>query len=159
MTDRPPWGWTVNQYAVGPLAMTRRRSATPLHRRFAWLMLPLCVLLTRAAGSEGWMPGKTATGAFAIVACDGVQPDDTMPMAMGMTMSHDTSHHAPGKNQSSGHPCTFAGIGIADAPPQFAIDIPSTPYAGRGALTVVAIVPGRGLAAPPPPATGPPALA
>lgn len=142
--------------------MTRRRSATPLQRRFAWLMLLVCVLVARGLGPDGWMPGKTATGAFAIVACDGMQPADPapMPMAMGMTMSHDASHHAPDKSQSSGHPCTFAGIGIADAPPPaLAIGAPLAPYAAVATPVAVAIVPGRGLAAPPPPATGPPAFA
>lgn len=140
--------------------MTRRRSSLPLYRQFAWLMLLVCVLLARGGGPEGWMPGKTATGDFAIVACDGMQTATGMPMATGMAMSHDTSHPTPSKNPSSGHPCTFAGIGIADAPPpQLAIDAPLAPYVAAGAFAVGAIVPGRGLAAPPPPATGPPALA
>jgi hypothetical protein len=123
-------------------------------------MLLACVLFARGMGPEGWMPGETATGAFAIVACDGMQTDDPMPMAMGMAMSHDTSHRAPDKTPSAGHPCTFAGIGIADAPPpQLAIDALLAPYSTTTPLVAFAIAPGRGLAAPPPPATGPPALA
>jgi hypothetical protein len=137
--------------------MTRRSSALPLLRRLTWLMLLVCVLVARGAGPDGWMPGKTGSGAFAILACDGMQSDDPMPMAMAMGMSHGKSHDTPSKSRSSGHPCAFASIGIADAlSPQLAIDAPLVPYSVATLVAVTAIVPGRGLAAPPPPSTGPP---
>lgn len=140
--------------------MTRRLTTHPLLRRFAWLTLLVCVLVGRGISPDGWMPGKTAAGAFAIVACDGMQPAEPMPMAMGMAMDHGVAHHAPDKSQSIGHPCAFAGIGLADAPPPpLAIAAPLAPYTTPAPLVAAAIVPGRGLAAPPPPATGPPALA
>lgn len=123
-------------------------------------MLLLCVLLARGMSPEGWMPGTTMAGGFAIIACDGMQPDETTPMASDMSMGHGASHHTPDKKQSGGHPCAFAGLGLADAPPPpVAIGAPLTSYAATPLLMVAATAPGRGLAAPPPPATGPPALA
>jgi len=140
--------------------MTRRAPSFPPHRHLGWLMLLVCVLIARGVGADGWMPGTTASGGFAIVACDGMQPDDAMPMAKGMAMPHGTSHHMPDKKPSSSHPCAFAGIGLASAPPPpVAIGVPLSPYTQIAPLAVAVIAPGRGLAAPPPPATGPPAFA
>ncbi len=56
--------------------------------------------------------------------------------------------------------CAFAGHGLMDAPPVLAVQTVSmvlaeAPIAGPGSGD---LVPGRGLAAPPPPAQGPPRL-
>lgn len=120
-----------------------------------------CALLLRLAIPEGWMPVQDASG-WRLTICSGMGPVDAMPHVMpGMQMDHG-AHKAPaGDHDNAGsHVCAFAGPGLATAtslltplpivaPIFAAIELPLH--------DVVAI--GRGLAAPPPPPTGPPATA
>ena len=102
------------------------------------------------------MPVVNAAGGIEIAVCNGQGPGDMMVLSPDGTLHHN----APAKGQAGDHPCAFAGLGIADAPPPLlavaapAFTAPAVPTPDR-----VRLVPGRGLAAPPPPATGPPALA
>ncbi|THD34787.1 MAG: hypothetical protein E7773_14080 [Sphingomonas sp.] len=131
------------------------RSPSPA-RRFAWLMLLVGVLLARGLTPEGWMPVAGAAGGIEIALCNGMGPDDTMVL----TPDGKLHHKAPANGQSGDHPCAFAGLGIADAaPPVPVIVAPPSPVDAAPALAKIIATPGRGLAAPPPPATGPPALA
>ena len=102
-----------------------------------------------------------------------------MPMPMGMTHGEDHAayhaHHdmaqASGTEAVSDHSghdsqaslasalCDFAALGapvLPPAPP--VVDLLPPVAALPPALARLALLPGRGLAAPPPPATGPPAL-
>jgi hypothetical protein len=130
------------------------RSPSPA-RRFAWLMLLVGVLLARGVTPEGWMPVAGAAGGIEIALCNGHGPDD----ALVLTPDGKLHHKAPANGQSGDHPCAFAGVGTADAPPVPAIVAPASHSHAPQVLADTATIPGRGLAAPPPPATGPPALA
>jgi hypothetical protein len=134
--------------------MTLRPSAISLRRRFAWLMLLVGALLARGLTPDGWMPVASAAGGFTIAPCDGHGPSSVMAMPMGKP-----HHKMPPKGQTGDHPCVFSGIGIADAtPPLPTIVAPVRRVIDAPAIQRVITAPGRGLAAPPPPATGPPAL-
>jgi hypothetical protein len=113
------------------------------------LLLIAAALLLRLAVPQGWMP--SADGKW-ITFCSGMGIETLWLDSEGQR--HDD---APANGESS--PCAFAGLGAAlDVPdqqhavrPQFpdyaAVFVPST----RSAI-------GHGLAAPPPPQTGPPTL-
>jgi hypothetical protein len=132
------------------------RSSSLLRRRFGWLVLLVGALLARGLAPEGWMPVANAAGGIEIALCNGHGPDDVMVL----TLDGKLHHKAPANGQGDDRPCAFAGVGIADAPPLLpAIVAPIRTYTAASTLLAATTVPGRGLAAPPPPATGPPALA
>jgi hypothetical protein len=132
--------------------------ANPLHdvrRRFGWLLLLVAALLARSVAPEGWMPVVNAAGGIEITVCNGTGPDD----AMVLSPDGKLHHKAPGKSPSGDHGCAFSGLGIADAPPTLvALAAPIFAPETAPALDPIGAIPGRGLAAPPPPATGPPSL-
>ncbi|WP_246331953.1 hypothetical protein [Sphingomonas chungangi] len=116
-----------------------------------------CAMALRILVPEGWMPVSDTQG-FHITMCSGSGPMD-MPMAMpGMTMKHGKADHGPQPMQD--HPCTFAHLGLAFAEPLLPVlDLPPAQEAEAPAARPFAVTIGRGLAAPPPPSTGPPPLA
>ena len=128
--------------------MRQRLSMANRGRLFAMLALALVV---RALVPTGWMPVATDQG-IRFELCAG----QAMPPAAGM------HHRHKGESQQTApdHVCAFAGLGLAadTAPPpvMLALAPAPVPVAAPRALTVAI---GRGLAAPPPPATGPPAFA
>lgn len=129
--------------------MRQRLSRAGQGRVIALLALALFV---RALVPTGWMPVATANG-VRMELCAG-QAMPTQAMA-GMKHGHDQ-----GKQALPDHPCAFAGLGLAAdiAPPLVVVALALMPppmLAPRG----LAVAVGRGLAAPPPPATGPPAFA
>lgn len=142
------------------------------------LMLALLAsaLLLRILVPAGWMPASD--GRFAIVPCSGSgelgapEPSPAAHAGHHGYGTHDAhaSHasHAgqdkPGHHQhqqgQADHPCTFAGLGFAFAEP--VLPAPPPPPAllmAARPLPALAVSVGRGLAAPPPPSTGPPLLA
>ena len=133
--------------------------ANPIHdmrRRFGWLLLLVAALLARSVAPEGWMPVVNAAGGIEITVCNGTGPDDVMVLSPDGKLHHK----APGKNQSGDHACAFSGLGVADAPPTLvALAAPIFAPDAAPTLDPIDAVPGRGLAAPPPPATGPPSRA
>lgn len=127
-----------------------------LGRRFGWLLLLVAALLARSVAPEGWMPVVNAAGGIEITVCNGTGPDDAMVLAPDGKLHHK----APGKGQPGDHACAFSGLGIADATPTLiALAAPIASPDAAPALGPIESAPGRGLAAPPPPATGPPSLA
>ncbi|WP_404712699.1 hypothetical protein [Sphingomonas sp. MMS24-J13] len=110
------------------------------------------VLLLRVLIPQGWMPVQTDNG-WQITICTGTGPMQmTMPALPGQRHLPGGQDHAPGD-----HPCTFAGFALAidrAMPPMLAL--PPVPISGWLITTARSIAIGRGLAAPPPPATGPP---
>jgi len=112
-------------------------------------------LVMRVLIPSGFMMGEASSGAFAIVICspDGKQTvsADWADPAGGEKAPSDTRKHDA--------PCVFAGHGLADAPPPA---MPAAPVrltlAPAPASPQRHVAPGRGLAAPPPPATGPPSV-
>jgi hypothetical protein len=132
------------------------RLSSPLRRRFGWLMLLVGALLVRGLAPEGWMPVANAGGGIEIALCNGHGPNDVMVL----TFDGKLHHKAPADKQGDDHPCAFAGVGMANAPPLLpAIVARDGTNTVAPALPAATTIPGRGLAAPPPPATGPPTLA
>jgi len=126
------------------------------------LAILACALALRLLIPAGWMPIADAQGMH-LVLCSGSGPlepatSHAMPAMMGMHhgghAQHDHHHHG-----MPDHPCAFAGLGLAMAEPV----LPLLALAPIALETLVAPMPaavsiGRGLAAPPPPPTGPPTL-
>ena len=116
------------------------------------LSLALMLLTLRALVPAGWMPAQQKGQWITICSGAGVT------MAWIGADGKIDKQHAPAKSEKSSH-CAFAGLGMAA---DLSVDDVSLP----APLFVAAIVPmlatlvtvGHGLAAPPPPKTGPPAL-
>ena len=146
-----------------------RASDLPIRTRHSLLLLALlCILLARAAVPAGWMPTESASGGIVLAPCSGMgvarlpaaqaMPAMDMP-GMAAHASHDTDDNERHPDPAGDHPCSGAGVSVAlDVP---VLDLPAahaiTPRAPLATRLTPAI--GRGLAAPPPPATGPPILA
>ncbi|MBN8806673.1 MAG: hypothetical protein J0I47_00325 [Sphingomonas sp.] len=131
-------------------------------RRYVWLVLLIAALSVRALTPQGYMTMAAANGGIALMPCDGAMPAPTtsgQPMAMPMAGHHDGNHHKQDHGSRADHPCAFAGIAALDMAPPLAIAIPLRRDTAPALAATLAMLPGRGLAAPPPPATGPPALA
>lgn len=123
-------------------------------RRLALLTLLVAALFARGFAPEGWMPGRSASGGLELTLCNGMGGDTVVVTSDGR-IEHKKADH-----DRADHPCAFAGLGIADtAPPTVALDAPSPALAAPSAIFAISVAPGRGLAAPPPPPTGPPAFA
>lgn len=131
--------------------LTRLRR--PGGRARAWLGLVLALALAlKLLVPQGWMPG-----AGGLVLCSegmSAQAGPVVHAAMG-----GDAHKAPG-HALPDHPCAFAGLGLAATPvlPAATLAPPVVPVAAVERASYVVSV-GRGLAAPPPPATGPPFFA
>lgn len=116
-----------------------------------------CVLLMRVLIPQGWMP---AAGSFGIMICPGVEAPVTAPEHAGAAM-HGMHHNGSGGQEDGGHdhPCAFTLFGLAIAEPSLpSLDLPEPVAPALPAILLQAVAIGRGLAAPPPPSTGPPAL-
>jgi len=126
--------------------------------RLIGLMLLIAALLGQTAVPEGWMPVVATHGGVVMMPCDGMGPNAAMAM---MIPGGGTSHHkAPHHGRSDDHPCAAAGIAVANPPPPLAhIAMALASPVDGPALVAPDALPGQGLAAPPPPATGPPARA
>lgn len=118
----------------------------------AALCLSVLALIMRVLIPAGWMPASAERG-FSIILCTGQGAVSAWVDDKG-----EVHEGKPGDDRAS-HPCVFAGFGAAldlpslDSSAAFAF-APAISYLilarGTGAI-------GRGLAAPPPPPTGPPA--
>lgn len=123
--------------------MQRRVARAGGLRVIALLALALCV---RLLSPEGWMPA-----AGGLMLCPGASA------AMAMPGPTHRGHEQPAK--AADHPCAFAQAATA-APPPTPLLLPApAPTAAPSVALRLTAGPGRGLAAPPPPATGPPAFA
>ncbi len=114
-------------------------------------MLAALALALKMMVPAGYMPG--ASLAAPILLCSG-QGD--MP---GMTMAQD-GQDRPGKasHDKAEHPCAFAGLGAASltAPFEAPALAPVLAAMRHTAIAALPLLPGRGLAAPPPPSHAPP---
>lgn len=138
------------------------------HGAMAALLLALAL---RAMIPAGWMP---STGSFGLMLCNGTaqmptygeiarQRSDGVPFEIAVARA--AIERAEGKAPAAPtpeepHPCAFAGMAPV-LPPPVPAALPA-PFEHAPAPTPIAdgtVAVGRGLAAPPPPATGPPALA
>jgi len=130
----------------------------------AALGLALAALVLRIAVPAGWMPQAT-DGGFRIAMCHAI-PDAATRIDMAaaqalLDAALDTGEPEPAKQVPGDPDCAFAGfagpMALHDVAPLTDTVAPNEarpvfhPYRNSA--------PGRGLAAPPPPATGPPSLA
>jgi hypothetical protein len=117
------------------------------------ITLLFAALAMRALVPTGWMP--SANSAFAITLCTGIDTQTVWLGKDGTVHKQDPSKGKTTENQ----PCAFAGLGMsADVSNDVAFNFvhaTATDYIVRAPLEVSV---GQGLAAPPPPATGPPFL-
>ena len=118
--------------------------------RFLTLLLLACALFLRVWVPAGWMPAATG-GAFAIEPCAAAAP---LPMVHG-----NAAHHGSHKEQHDGD-CAFAPHHAGAAQTTLA-PILQPPLVAAAPLPqhFADAVFDTGPPAPPPPATGPPALA
>lgn len=118
------------------------------------LWIIACALLLRIIVPAGWMPSADIDGRMRITLCTSTGLVEAYVDRDG-TIHEKSSKSEPKTDQ----PCSFAGMGVA-------IAMPTILYAAMPPLLAAApILPrlrsvsiGRGLAAPPPPAIGPPAI-
>ena len=133
----------------------------------------LCVLVTRAAVPAGWMPMAAAHGGITLAPCSGM---GAMRMAAPDTSVDHSGHETPGMTAhathdaddaagdtrhpdlAGDHPCSSAGLSVALDVPMIAVALRPMHCTFAAFRPSSAVAVGRGLAAPPPPATGPPSL-
>lgn len=119
--------------------------------------LLFCALLLRALIPAGFMIGTAASGAPALVICPGVEEAPAVHhMAMhGQMPAH---HHDPATHHEA--PCPFGALAAPALPPEPpVVALPATPSVQVAPLVPLHTAQVPSLAAPPPPATGPPAFA
>ena len=132
--------------------MSRGRTTASAWPRSVAVALALLALVLKGLTPTGFMvDDRAAARGFALVICTG----------QGPVSLADLDHRgAPPAKSKPDAPCAFAGHAAAPGPAE------ANPVLGdhtESAAIAVAILrdllPGRGLAAPPPPSVGPPALA
>jgi hypothetical protein len=123
-----------------------------LKNRFA-LMLLILALAVRMVIPTGWMPSTERS--FEISICTGTNMAKVWIDTKGIIHKSDPSKHKSGHHE----PCAFAGMAMAA---DFPAPIAALPMlSGAGHHLLIATLPasiGKGLAAPPPPSTGPPSF-
>jgi hypothetical protein len=121
-----------------------------VRRRFA-LMLVIFALAVRMTIPAGWMP--SADHSFAINVCTGINMSTVWIDTKGQIHKSDPEKHKSAEHEA----CAFAGLAMAAdlAQPDSAVSAPLM-QANIAAKSIVHSSIGRGLAAPPPPSTGPP---
>lgn len=134
-----------------PLVQVLRR-LDPAVRRLLIVLLAVG-LLSRALVPAGWMPVAGASGVL-LVPCDGAGPARAGHHAG--VMHHGGRHDAPGNHDAGSHPCVFADVTPALDTPMIAAPFPPAAVPLAFALFRALASVGGGLAAPPPPSTGPP---
>jgi hypothetical protein len=117
----------------------------------AALGLLALALMFRVLIPVGWMP--TTGSGFAITLCTG------MGAVTAWVDKDGRTHKEKPAQEPTGHPCTFSGFSATlDLPDLGAAFVAPRPVETALLITRIAEVAiGRGLAAPPPPPTGPPA--
>lgn len=130
--------------------MTGVRSAIGQVRGRAALALVAFALLIRLLVPAGWMPA--AEGGYAITLCT------SQGLTTAWVDEQGRIHKGEPGKAGVDHPCLFAGFAAAlDAPLLAGALVAPLPAAILPPIAHVTVAIGRGLAAPPPPATGPPA--
>ncbi|WP_374572956.1 hypothetical protein [Phenylobacterium sp.] len=131
---------------------TSRGAITTLTR--AAVALAMLAVAVRVLVPAGYMPGRAGEAAIVLCTGQGLQTVYLEKDAKGGPVAPADSHSGKGDTH---HPCAFASAAHIFSPHDLAPVVPSVWTADAPDLRVPAVVaPGRGLAAPPPPATGPP---
>jgi hypothetical protein len=117
------------------------------------LLFALIAIAARGIIPAGWMP--TGERSFEISICTGMEMQKAWLDSEGKVHKQDPTK----KDAREKQPCAFSGLAMATPfAGAVAVPHPAVPLgaAHDGKNQLVSI--GRGLAAPPPPATGPPSL-
>jgi hypothetical protein len=124
--------------------------------RGVFMALAVVALAVRAATPAGFMLADTGDGVGRIVICTG---DGPLLVAAPGTVPHDAPT-TPDESGTEHNPCAFAGMAqAAPGPDLLAVEAIAFPDFEAPAVRPLAhLAPGRGLAAPPLPARGPPNL-
>jgi hypothetical protein len=118
-------------------------------RRGAFIALAFLALVLKVAAPPGFMFDAKADGRLGLVICTGHGP----------LKLDDRGGKAPAQKSRSDAPCAFAGNVAPPEPKAFALQGPRVAFvAAIAPQSRPDQAPGRGLAAPPPPAVGPPVL-
>ena len=138
--------------------VTRLTATARLLARDAFLVLATLAIALKIIIPVGFMPGADQRNGlpFALVLCTA---DGAKTVAAGDVLGSNKGSDKGGKPAHDA-PCPFAAQG-ANAPPPSLIASGAAQivaYVEPIAPSVRAIMPGRGLAAPPPPPTGPPTI-
>ncbi|MCW3835770.1 hypothetical protein ACFQ1E_05430 [Sphingomonas canadensis] len=111
-------------------------------------------LAVRVLVPSGWMPSAESRGLL-LTLCSSASGAEIFVEIEGK------SGKGHGQGEQRDNPCAFAGLGMAFAATD-PVPAPAAPFHAQdrapAAPALIAAI-GRGLAAPPPPATGPPATA
>ena len=117
------------------------------------LLAIACALILRMAVPSGWMPATNAQGVVVLMPCPGAEPVKVAHSA------HHSKSEKQGHESKAGQDCSFAPF---HASVDVAVSEDLTPPSIRAGVAPVTPVGFSYLAtgppAPPPPATGPPAL-
>ena len=118
-------------------------------------------LIVKLLVPTGWMPVFGPRGVTLEMCGSYGPPPPALAKAMAQAAHRMAGHDKHKQHDKQGHdqPCAYAGLSFAaldaDAPVALVVDPPAQALP----LMPFAVAIGRGLAAPPPPSTGPPALA
>ena len=143
--------------------MSSARTLTKHALTFAVLAISM---LTSSIVPEGWMPAKASEGTFTVRICSQGLTEaerihvEALAQAQVDHAMHGVDRHSDDDRQSVGDPCPYSVVANALAVP------PVSPRMAEPIESIEADLPllasnvgiGMGLAAPPPPSTGPPII-
>jgi hypothetical protein len=127
--------------------------ARALHYRISLLFVAFALML-RILIPSGWMPTTGADGMVRISVCTGMGAETAW-------LDHDGKIHkdAPSGGHHDPQPCGFGVLGLGlNESPALAVLLSAIATDVVALLALQTLVIGHGLAAPPPPSTGPPSL-
>lgn len=125
------------------------------------LWLGMAALVLGAALPRGWMPGQASDGSFAITICsEGLSPTEQDALlakaSAAMAEMAGSSDDAPADHQDPVKHCPYGVVAHAAAIDVPSIDLAVPTHETELPASLPAVGIGYGLAAPPPPSTGPP---
>ena len=123
--------------------------------------LLLCVLAVRVLVPQGFMWSSGADGSPQMVLCSGFATTQGLtPLAATALAAQHHSDQRGHDGKTGDHPCAFATAGAAVDLAAASHPVAALPLGVPAPTTLYLFLrPGLGLAAPPPPKTGPPAFA
>jgi hypothetical protein len=145
---------TIPKLCAKAADVTRRTALARQLVRDAFLVLATLAIALKIMIPAGFMPGMDQPGSlpFALVICtgEGLKVVDQLPA------SHQSDEH--GGKSAHDAPCPFAVQGAATPPPAMVAVARAQVVTYVEPLSPLGrtVAPGQGLAAPPPPPTGPP---
>lgn len=118
------------------------------------LTLTVMAIALKVMIPSGFMADTSGHGSAPLVLCTA----QGMVLVDAADLAHDTSKSPAPTKHKADLPCAFAGHGVSGliSAPLSTATITSIAYLAAPALASPDVTPGRGLAAPPPPARGPP---